>query len=295
MSKKIIKICIPILFLAGFLAIVVFSQKEIEEQKFPITPSDFSTYVDNYINDSIVNKDIREARQAYKKLYAIICTEDSLFSANPSAKLLEPYTAEDCYNKAFAAYFGIFKKDADDLFNKATWNNTHLNNLKSEAEELLQAYKGASQNEGELSTYISYVDGYSKAKNLIEYKSKKCTSKTGYDNLITEANKYTRYPYNNNTQLQGIVNTVKNNAKDAWWRYLDNKVNNLSSRCNMYTDYSDFYENYFKPLRDNIEDFSVTFNRHNDCGRLHNTINDTREKVRNCFNNNKKPQTSFNR
>lgn len=256
MRKKIIKICIPILFLAGFLAIVVFSQKEIEEQKFPITPSDFSTFVYSYINDSIVNKNIRDARRAYKNLHAIISTEESLYSTNPSVQLLDPSIAEDCYDSAFAAYFVIFKNDADNLFNNSTWNETHLDTLKSEAEELLRDYKGTSQNTGDLTTYIGWVDGYYKAKNLIEKTSKRCKSKEDYDNLINNANKYIGFPYINNTQLQGIVKKVKDNAENPWWNNINDRVDNMLTRKpKFYKTYDNFLKKYYTPLYNDLQCF----------------------------------------
>lgn len=260
--KKIIKIGAPILVLLGILAVIVITQKPIEKisSELTIRPFDFNAYVDKYIEDSISGKPREQAFRGYEKIYGVISTEASIVATQGAEKdsLLSSSEADDCFERAFKAYYSIFERDADQLFASSIWNG--LGGVKEGANDLMQR-RGISTLESEkLKKYVKYVDGYNAAKKLIS-NSRTCKNGDSYDYYCRQADQYKGEPYKNNSDLNNIVNVVKNNAMSSWRNSIENYVHIVCGRsCNYYKSYNEFYNGDYTSAYNKINDYQKKFN-----------------------------------
>lgn len=261
---NIIKIVVPIVVLGGILAIIIATQKPVEKMSFQhIDPFDFNAYVDEYIADSIINYPRAVSEKAYENLYEIIATESSIMATNISGEkeqLLSQTDAEDCYERAFKAFFSVFSNDANRVFGGSSWSNIDLNNIETSAKDLLNRKGISSSQNDSLARFIKYVGGYNSAIKLL-YNSQYCSNLRQYNSYCEKAKAYSGYPYQNNSKLKNMASDVAGNARNGWQSSIESKVNDICGRHpSDYNSHNEFYENYYKPAYDNIEDYCNKFN-----------------------------------
>ena len=263
MNKNVIKIGVPILVLGGIIAIIAATQKPIEQlsSDLRIEKLDFSNYVDKYISDSISGKPNSEAMQGYVHLYEIISTESSVFATTKSGhqQLLDAQDAEDCYERAFSAYFTIFGVVANRLFSNPTWNENELVGIKNTAQSLLTR-NGTQSASDSLRHFIEYVNGYYAAVKLIS-QSRYCSSASYYNNYCNKARDYSIYPYSNNSRLKTIVSDVSENARTGWRNSITNTIDGICSHEGYYyNSYDEFYQGDYQSAYNKIKEYNSTFN-----------------------------------
>lgn len=262
MNKNAIKIGVPILVLGGIIAIIAATQKPIEElsSDLRIEKLDFNSYVDRYIHDSISGNPNLEAMKGYIHLYDIIATESSISATNASGhkQLLDAQDAEECYERAFSAYFSIFDADANRLFSSSTWNDNELSGVKNTAQSLLTR-NGSRSALDSLNHYIEYVNGYYAAVKLIS-QSRYCSGANSYHDYGNRARLYSVYPYSNNSKLSDIVSDVSENAQTGWRNSIIDYVDRICNHaCYYYNSYEDFYQGDYPSAYNKIKEYNSTF------------------------------------
>lgn len=262
MNKNIIKIGVPVLVLFGIIAIILATSKSIDElsSKLQINSLDFGSFVDGYISDSIVGQSNSVAMTNYNRLYEIITTESaiSVKTQNGSDQLLGYQEAEDCYARAFSAYFPIFANETEQIFSRGTWNDYELNNIKKTSQQL-KDLKGTASASDSLNNYIGYVGGYYEAVRLIG-RAKSCAGADSYKRYCDEAKQYIRYPYKNNSKLSDILSEVSGNAKKGWMSSITNVVNTICNHPNNHwNSYPDFYNEDYLKLYNKIDEYDEFF------------------------------------
>lgn len=286
MNKNIIKIGVPAMVLCGIIAIVAITQKPIDElsSDMRIKPLDFNAYVDKYIKDSVDIRPKSVSCQGYQKLYEIITTETSIMATKNSGQepLISDGEATICYERAFQAYYSIYDNDASQLFASSAWDESKLNEIKTEAENLLQRKGISSSASQNLKKYIEYVNEYYSAIGLIK-RSRYCSSASEYNSYCNKAKSYQVVPYSNNSRLKNIVSEVAENAKSGWRNSITNYVEMVCGRsCSYYSSYPEFYEGDCETARKKINEYNDTFDT--SWGRdLKNNLDNKDREVKKCF------------
>ena len=245
--------------LCAILAVIVITQEPIEKISSDLTirPFDFNAYVDKYIEDSISGNPREQAFREYERIYDVISTEASIMATQGAKKvsLLSSGEADDCFERAFKAYYSIFERDADQLFASSIWNG--LGGVKEGANDLMQR-RGISTLESEkLKKYVKYVDGYNAAKKLIS-NSRTCKNGDSYDYYCRQADQYKGEPYKNNSDLKNIVSVVKNNAMESWRNSITNYVNAVYRKS--YGSYNEFYNGDYINAYNKIKEYNDKIN-----------------------------------
>ena len=252
--KTTIKILVPLLVLAGIGAIIISTQKSINELHVkPIEQHDFKAWVSQYAADSISGQSYADAKSHYAMLYDMITTEASVIASDgqTSSPLIDAKGADTCYESAFAAYFPVFANRADNFFRGSDWPAGDRRSIKEEAESLKKRQGKSQSHLNSLNNYINYVDGYDKCKMIIR-KAQSCRSFETYDYVSKNYSKFCCNPYNHCSDLNGI-SSAKQTAATTWRNYISQEVREVYNR-NYYGDYSDF-ESDKKRLESMIEQY----------------------------------------
>ncbi len=262
MKKTLIKIGLPFIVLAVIFAVIISTQKPIEElsSDLRINSFNFNNYVETYISDSIKGKPLIVAQSGYDHLYDIINTESSieLTDSMGNHPLITSQEAEELFTKSFKAYFYIFGSEVNRFFSNSEWKDSELNKIKTECQRLL-AKQGTTFAKDSLNNYTKYVNGYYSARRLIR-NAKNCSDKSTYEDYCKRARSYKCYPYNNNSSLVNIVSTVSNEAISGWQQAINDAVNNLINKPNYdFGTYSNFYTE-LQSVFSKITDYNNTFN-----------------------------------
>lgn len=286
MNKNVIKIGVPILVLCGIIAIIASTQKTITEisSDLKISSHDFNAYVDGYMRDSVNIRPRSSAYQGYQKLYEIIATEASITVTRASGQmpLISSSEAEACYERAFQTYYSIYDNDASQLFSSSTWDESMLNEIKTEAQDLSQREGVSSSASENLRNYIKYVEGYYSAIKLIA-QSRYCSSASAYDKYCKDAKLYQNVPYTNNSRLKNIAKDVSDNAQTGWRNSITNFVEMVCGRsCSYYSSYEEFYSGDYYIAKNKIDEYNNKFST--SWGRdLKNNLNNKNVEIMQCF------------
>lgn len=262
MKKTLIKIGLPFIVLAVIFAVIISTQKPIEElsSDLRINSFNFNNYVETYISDSIKGKPLIVAQSGYDHLYDIIKTESSIEVTDSIGNhpLITSQEAEELFTKSFKAYFFIFGSEVNRFFSNSEWKDSELNKIKTESQRLL-TMQGTAFAKDSLNNYTKYVNGYYSAKRLMRI-AKNCSSKSSYEDYCKRARSYKCYPYNNNASFANIVSSVSNDAISGWQQAINDAVNNLINKPNYdFGTYSNFYTE-LQSVFSKIADYNKTVN-----------------------------------
>lgn len=220
MGNKILKVLLPLVVLAA-IALVVMRTKYTIENMAPseIQPFEFGAYIDSIVSADLEGKSYAQAKDEYRRIYGIIKTEENVVATDSTGlpkPLLSDSVAQECYSRAFAAYWPTFEVIVEGLF-RYDWSGKtdQLNIIKTEAEDLKQRKGSAKRNVDSLTHYLAYIEDYNTAKTFATNVS--CRSSKGFEELVNKKNNYKKqYPLCNNRSLVSELDGVPGKAKESW-------------------------------------------------------------------------------
>ena len=257
MGNKILKIALPLIILGVIVFVINRTQKSIDGiAPKEVNPFSFGTYINDLVQSDLKDKPYAQAKEEYRRIYDIIKTEEQVVamdSAGARKPLLPDTTAQACYRKTFEGYWPAFEGMADGVF-KSDWlsKTDQLSGIKTEAADLQQR-KGAAQRNDSLDRYLAYVDDYNDAIGFVSKVS--CSSKTKYDQLNVQKNKYQKkYPLCNNRSLVNQLEEVPRKAKSKWEISIKSSVNEACGKYSL-----DAFLNAKKDCEDKISEYNNCF------------------------------------
>lgn len=259
MGNKVLKVLLPLIVLGVIVFVINRTQKTIDGiAPTEVNPFAFSSYIKETIQSDLQGKLYNQAKEEYRGIYDIIKTEEGIMitdSTGVQRQLLPNDTVLSCYRMAFDAYWPTYQSFAEGVFNSNDWSNKidQLDEIKSEAESFSQR-KGTSGRNDSIKNYKGYVSSYYDASGFVNGRIS-CISSTDYNNLVTKKEGFKKYPLNNYTDLIKKLDNIPKRAKDAWEKYVKNKVNDACAQINL-----DEFLNKKKVCETKISDYQSKFN-----------------------------------
>lgn len=225
-TSSLIKITIVITAFFVVSYVIYHSNKAAEITELVSKPTDsydFLLHVDSLTED-LKNASTSDARNKFEALYEEVDVYASIDQTNGEKFIGH---AEKVYKQVVDAYWPFFQQKADNMFTSNVWPNRKV--LKNEISSLNKLNGLNKSQQDSLSHYLRYINGYNIFSSLLDT-LEKCNTAATYKMLVKLSN-YTKYPYNNLSQLQQRAFNAEENAKTAWKNYLISTKDEIISKC----------------------------------------------------------------
>lgn len=243
--KKIIKISLIAFVIIGILfAIIYFANGMGDSVQKPIATTSFEKHVQSRTDSEIKGKDYDEAKKAYSSILQEIATEASIVLGDGTKKLSDEEVLR-VKKIAFYEYAPIFADYGTSYFQKSSWDDSMLKELRSEAVSLKS--QGIAESGTKVLTtldkIVTNVNEYYAAWQIAKNASH-CSSVSAIATLKNSANKYKHSPLTNNASLSAALNSVEANAKSAVIRNISGYCHSVANRYSNYGSYETWTSAY---------------------------------------------------
>jgi len=241
--RNAIKIGLIFLAAAGIGAVIwltlLYHDNDIK--KVNINDSFFTAQVRSQIDKKIVNgKSFDAVMHSYKTLMQEV--EDAAYIEN-----IDNSEAANCKKMLAYGYAPKLTEHAKGCFANNVWNENHIDTLKQQAQNLIDAniLPSDSHDLPKLNNIITTVNDYHSAVAATQVGT--CATVAAAQNAISRANSFKRAPLTNCTSLVNALNEVPEKAKSSL-------VQSIVAACHRHSASTD-------ALIDRINEYERTFGR----------------------------------
>lgn len=278
--NKTIKIILISVVAVGIAAVVLFSLKNVIFGTLVIPTTAFEKDVDEMVKKEIKGQNYLTASEAFYRIVDDIQTEASVINNDGSHQLSER-EVEKCKKIVFYAFEPVFESYQEDYFNRTTWAESDLDNLKSCAEDMLAMNIAESTAKSNLTKVVNTVKDYYAAKGVIS-RANHCTTVTAAKDLRDRAERLKRKPLTNNVSLKSGLDNVFNNAKKSVADYIYSSCCNLRNNYQNFDSYNQFNQKWSN-LNNRINEFENNFGKSSVIDKSIKVLNEADENAMNYY------------
>ena len=218
--KLAIKILLIVLVVAGIAYIAITQFGSMEDTPPPPVPelTKFEKHIQKRVENEVADCSYDEATKAFNSIMDEITTEANIMVERDGEEepSISDEEAQSCREELFYAYAPIFTAHTDEYFQRSTWDEAYINQLRDKAKEMQQAHiaeEGTATTE-KLAATIKTVDDYHAALKVVR-QAEGCTTVAAAKSIISEAQAYQRAPLTNCDRLRSQLAQVPTKAKNA--------------------------------------------------------------------------------
>ena len=258
MNKIVKLVLIAIVFIGIVVAFIYFASGIDSGVGKPIAVTAFEKHVQQRTDNDIKGKQYPDAHDGYVSIINELNTEASITLGN-GEKNLSDSEIEKSKQIAFYEYAPIFTKYALEYFQKASWDDAVLKELKNESISLLdtKVAEVGTATEKDLKQISKTVDSYYAAWKVANGASH-CNSVGAIAQVKKNANSYKYAPLTNNASLLSALNSAESNAKSSVIRIIRSHCDKVSQGYKNYSNYASFNSAYENACR-RIEEYKQSY------------------------------------
>lgn len=243
MKIAINKLIILSVFIVGLVLLTLWLFDAIKGYEGEsIKPDPFKPVAMSAISQRIEGKDYRVARNAFDSIYQMIDIQGNLLLKDGS----RPTSVAEIDSLKLLAYNTAVKSlidKADTLFQSSIWDRFPLEDMKSHASYYKEIFPQNNFYEPNLMKIINCINDYRAALKACR-NAGSITTVAGIQQLEKKVKEYKRYPLTNDTELNSLLNSAVQKAKNSVSESIDRRATSLKNGVTYFSSEADFTERY---------------------------------------------------
>lgn len=243
MKIAINKLIILVLFVCGIILLTLWLFDVIKGYEGEsIKPDPFKPVAMSAISQRIEGKDYRVARNAFDSIYQMIDIQGNLLLKDGS----RPTSVAEIDSLKLLAYNTAVKSlidKADTLFQSSIWERFPLEDMKSHASYYRELFPQNNFYEPNLMKIINNINDYRAALKVCRNVGA-ITTVAGLQQLEKKVKEYKHYPLTNDTELNSLLNSAVQTAKNHVSKCIAQSAINLKDGVTNFSSVTDFMERY---------------------------------------------------